>query len=313
MTDKIYKFHIGIDVAKKKLDVAMSHSPVPYQVTNDEVGLKELAKLITSKKHSLIVLEASGGYEQLTANYLRRKKFNVAIVNAKRVRDYAKASGTFAKTDGIDAKVIMNFAKAFNPKPQPLPSEDERTRVAYLNRRTQLVKMIAIEKQHLDKADTSLRRFIEKHIKYLELQLAKIEDALKIKIKNDPLLKDKIERLTAIQGVGEVTALNVLLNMPELGQLTPGESSALAGVAPYNRDSGQMRGKREIWGGRAPVRSALYMAVLSARKYNPIIKAFYEHLIKMGKMKMVAIVACMRKLITIMNAIIRDNSSWQFT
>ena len=311
MADQTYKFYIGIDVSKHKLDVAMSNTNNLFQVANNDIGLNELIKQLPNKKHSLIVLEASGGYEQLAARYLRRKKFNVAIVNAKRVRDFAKASGKLAKTDSIDANVIMAFAKAFNPTPQAPSTSEEDERLNYLNRRTQIVKMIAIEKQHLEKSPKEFHRNIQKHIQYLEKELDNIEASLKEQINKDSALKDKVERLDMIKGVGEVTAMNILLNMPELGQLTPKEVSALAGVAPFNKDSGQMKGKRQIWGGRAPVRSALYMAILTALKFNPTIKKFYDRLIQKGKLKKVAMVACMRKLIIIMNAMIRDNTGWQ--
>jgi transposase len=311
MAEQMYKFYIGMDVSKHKLDIARSNNPQMLQVTNDEAGLKELIKQLPSKKRSLIVLEASGGYEQWVANGLRAKKFNVAIVNAKRVRNFAKASGKIAKTDRIDARVIMAFAKAFQPIPQALSTTEEKERLSYLNRRTQLVKMIATEKRHLEQLPKELHAGVKNHMGYLEEQLAEIEASLKEKVKEEPELQSKVEKLEAIQGIGEVTAINVLLHMPELGQLTPKEASALAGVAPYNRESGQMKGKREIAGGRAAVRCALYMAILAARRFNPTIKKFYDRLIEKGKLKKVAMVACMRKLIIIMNAMIRDNSSWQ--
>lgn len=310
MSDQTYKFYIGIDISKHKLDVAISNAHNVLQFINNEAGFKELIKQLPNKKHSLIVLEASGGYEKSAANYLRSKKFNVAIVNAKRVRDFAKASGKLAKTDCIDANVIMAFAKAFNPIPQTLALPEEQERLNYLNRRSQLVKMIATEKQHLEQSP-DFHREIQKHIQFLEKALEKIENLLKEQIKKDAKLQDKVEKLDAIKGVGEVTAVNVLIHLPELGQLTPKQASALAGVAPFNKDSGQMKGKRQIWGGRSQVRSALYMAILSARKFNPVIKKFYDRLISKGKLPKVAMVACMRKLIVIMNAMIRDNSSWQ--
>lgn len=311
MADESYKFYVGIDVSKYKLDVAVSKNTELYQVANNEIGFKELIKRLPSKKHSLIVLEASGGYEQLAANYLRHKKFNVAIVNAKRVRDFAKASGKLAKTDGIDASVIMSFAKAFDPSPQNLATSEEEDRLNYLSRRGQLVKMLTIEKQHIEKASRDFHPVIQKHIRYLEKELEKIEGHLEKLIAQDAELKNKVEKLDEIKGVGKVTAMNVLLYMPELGKLNEKEVSALAGVAPYNRDSGQMKGQRKIWGGRASVRSALYLAILSATKFNPVIKRFYDRLIQKGKLKKVAMVACMRKLIIIMNAMIRDNSFWQ--
>jgi transposase len=311
MTKKTYKFYVGIDVAKQKLDVAISNRDSLFQIANNKEGFSELVKSLPTKKKTLIVLEASGGYEQSVVNYLQRKMYDVAIVNAKRVRDFAKASGKLAKTDGIDANVIMAFGCTFNPVAQPISTPDEKERLNYLNRRSQIVMMIAKEKQHLEQSPSDFHRHINKHIQYLEKELTKIEETLTELINRDPDLKMQVERLDEIKGVGKVTAMNVLLHMPELGQLTPKEASALAGVAPFNKDSGQMKGKRQIGGGRAPVRSALYMAILSARKFNPVIKKFYDRLIAKGKLAKVAMVACMRKLIIIMNAMMRDNSSWQ--
>lgn len=311
MTDNVYKFYVGIDVSKAMLDIAVSHNEGLLQFSNDEDGLKELIKILPTKKRTLIVLEATGGYEKLAATYLRRRKLNVAVVNAKRVRDFAKASGKLAKTDGIDAKTIMMFGKAFNPTPQPLASEEEDKRHQHISRRAQLVKMIAMEKQHLEHASDPTKKAINKHIHFLEKELEGIEELLKELFHQDPLLKDKLQRLDEIKGVGEITAMNVLIHLPELGTLSHKEVSALVGVAPFNKDSGQSKGKREIWGGRASVRAALYMAVLTARKFNPALKRFYDRLINRGKLKKVAMVACMRKLIIIMNAMLRDNTRWR--
>lgn len=313
MTKNAYKFYIGVDISKAKLDVALSNNNSLLQVTNDQQGLKDLIKQLPTKKHSLIIMEASGGYERYAANYLREKKFNVAVVNAKRVRDFAKASGKLAKTDGIDANVIMEFGRTFNPTAQVLASPEEEQRLHNLNRRAQLVRMIAIEKQHAEQASDIHKKGIKKHIRFLEKELAVIENSIKDQFNQDPVLQDKLSRLDEIQGVGEITAMNILIHVPELGQLTPKQISALAGVAPFSKDSGQMKGKREIWGGRAPVRAALYMAALSAKKSNAALKRFYDRLVARGKLKKVALVACMRKLIIIMNAMIRDNSTWQPT
>lgn len=311
MIDNSYKFHAGIDVSKNTLDIAVSDNKSLFQFPNNEEGLKNLIKMLPNKKRTLIVLEATGGYEEFAANYLRRKKFSVAVVNAKRVRDFAKASGKLAKTDGIDAKTIMLFGRAFNPTPQPLASEEENQRQKNISRRDQLVRMIAMEKQHLEHAANSVKKLINKHIRYLEKELTLIENLLKDLFNQDAELKDKMERLDEIKGVGEITAMNILIHLPELGKLSHKEISALAGVAPFNKDSGQSKGKREIWGGRAPVRSALYMAALSARKFNPALKKFYDRLIENGKLKKVAIVACMRKLVIIMNAMLRDQTRWK--
>lgn len=313
MTKIAYKFYIGVDISKAKLDIALSNNDSLLQFSNDKQGLKELIKQLPTKKRSLIIMEASGGYEQYAAKYLREKKYNVAVVNAKRVRDFAKAGGKLAKTDSIDARVIMEFGRAFNPIPQAPASSEEDLRLQNINRRTQLVKLIAMEKQHAEQASDTHRKGIKKHIRFLEKELALIETSLKEQINQDPVLQDKLARLDDIKGVGEITAMNILIHLPELGQLTPKEVSALAGVAPFNKDSGQMKGKRAIWGGRAPVRAALYMAALSAKKSNAALKRFYDRLIARGKLKKVALVACMRKLIIIMNAMIRDNTTWQPT
>ena len=310
MTDNVYKFYVGIDVSKSILDISISNNQF-LQVPNDEAGLKEFLKSFSHKKNTLVILEATGGYEKYAANYLRQKKFSVVVVNAKRVRDFAKASGKLAKTDKIDARTIMTYGRTFNPEPQPLVSEDENKRQETISRRNQLVRMITLEKQHLEHASISIKKSINKHILYLEKELALIEKLLKDLFNQDAELKDKMERLDEINGVGEVTAMNILIHLPELGKLSHKEISALVGVAPFNRDSGQSRGKREIWGGRAPVRAALYMAVLSARKFNPALKRFYDRLIEKGKLKKVAIVACMRKLIIIMNAMLRDGARWE--
>jgi transposase len=293
MTNVSYKFYIGIDVSKAKLDVSFSNNNSLLQFPNDENGLKDLIKALPNKKKSLIILEATGGYERLAANFLRRKNFKVAVVNAKRVRDFAKAEGKLAKTDRIDSKVIMLFGKTFNPTPQPLVSEGEDEREQNIGRRNQLVRMIALEKQHLEHAAPALQKAIHKHINFLEKELALIEEKLTNLINQDSALKEKIERLDEIEGVGAITAMNVLIHMPELGTLNSKEVSALAGVAPFNQDSGKKKGKRETGGGRAPVRAALYMAVLSAKKYNPVLKRFYDRLIEKGKFKKVALVACM--------------------
>lgn len=311
MSENAYKFYVGIDVSKATLDVAITNNQSLLKFSNNEDGLKDLIKNFPPKKSSLIILEATGGYEKLVANYLRQKKFNVAVVNAKRVRDFAKASGKLAKTDGIDARVIMMFGRAFNPAPQPLISKEADLLQQNINRRDQVVRMIAMEKQHLEHVTDAIRKSINKHIRFLEKELELVENVLKELFSQDVILKDKLERFDEIKGVGVVTAMNILTHMPELGKLSHKEVSALAGVAPFNKDSGQSKGKREIWGGRAPVRAALYMAALSARKFNPALKKFYDRLLANGKLKKVAIVACMRKLIIIMNAMLRDGTRWK--
>ncbi len=310
MTNSEYKFYIGIDVSKSKLDVAVTNNESISQFSNDEQGIKDLIKVLPNKKKTLVVMEASGGYEKYVSNYLRQKKFNVSIVNASRVRDLAKASGKLAKTDKIDAGVIRDFGKAFNPNPQALPTTEEQETLQDINRRAQLVKIIALEKQYREQASSKHKKRIDKHIHFLEKELEAMDELLRSHVNADPIMRDKVERLDEIKGVGETIAMTVLLHLPELGHLTHREISALAGVAPFNKDSGQMKGKRQTRGGRAVVRSALYMAVLTAKKFNPAIKRFYDHLINRGKLKMVAIFACIRKLLITMNAMMRDNTRW---
>lgn len=311
MTDNAYKFYVGIDVSKAMLDVAIINNQTLLKFSNDEAGCEELVKVLPSKKNSLIILEATGGYEKFAANYLRQRKFNVAVVNAKRVRDFAKAGGKLAKTDGIDARTIKMFGSVFNPNPQPLISKEDDAFQQKINRRNQIVRIITMEKQHLESASDSMKKSINKHIAYMQKNLTSIENDLKELFNQNSVRKDQLQRLDEIKGVGEITAMNILVHLPELGKISHKEVSALAGVAPFNRDSGQSKGKREIWGGRAPVRAALYMAALSARKFNPAIKRFYDRLIEKGKLKKVAIVACMRKLLIIMNAMLRDGTCWE--
>lgn len=309
MTDNSYKFYIGIDVSKTKLDIAQSSNNSLLQFTNTLEGFQELVKFLPAKKKTLIVLEATGGYEKFAANNLRKRGYNVAIVNAKRVRDFAKAGGRYAKTDGIDARVIMEFGKAFNPVPQHLITQEQDERQQNINRRAQLVKMIAMEKQHLEHAGSSAKS-INKHLCYLEKELERLEVLLHRQIVEDPIMSEKLTKLNEIKGIGKIVAMNLLIHLPELGKINARQISALAGLAPYNKDSGQSKGKREIAGGRAAVRAALYMGILSACKFNPAIKKFYDRLIAKGKLKKVAMVACMRKLIVIVNAMLRDNTSW---
>lgn len=311
MTEKVYKNHIGIDVSKAKLDIALSEKGTVISCCNNEKAIKELFNQLPSSSSTLIVMEATGGYERLAAQLLKKDGYDVAIVNAKRVRDFAKAKGTMAKTDSIDAGIIFLFGKTFNPKAQPLESEEALQQQNYLQRRDQVVRMITLEKQYLEHALSPIREEINEHIESLNKQLSAIEKKLEERIEADELLKERIERLDDIKGVGFITAMNVLINLPELGTLSHKEITALVGLAPFNKDSGKTEGKRKTQGGRAPVRAALYMAVLSAKKYNIKIKIFYDRLIARGKLKKVALIACMRKLLIIMNSMMRDNTQWK--
>lgn len=310
MTEKAYENHVGIDVSKAKLDIAFSAKGKIISCPNNEKAIKELINKLPTSTSTLIVMEATGGYERLAARLLKKQGYNVAVVNAKRVRDFAKAKGTIAKTDSIDARIIFLFGKTFNPKAQPLESDELEQQQNYLQRRDQVVRMITLEKQYLEHAVSPIREEINKHIASLNKQLAALESKLEASIQKDEVLKERIERLDEIKSVGNITAMNVLLNLPELGTLSHKEITALVGLAPFNKDSGKTEGRRKTQGGRARVRAALYMAVLSAKKYNIKIKIFYDRLLAKGKLKKVALIACMRKLLIIMNAMMRDSSQW---
>lgn len=310
MTKKSYKYYVGIDVSKAKLDIVLSQEGKVITCCNKEKDIKELTKQLPNAQDSLVVLEATGGYERLASRTLKKAGYCVAVVNAKRVRDFAKADGKLAKTDSIDGRVIWLFAKTFNPIAQPLESDAALIREDYLRRREQLVRLITLEKHYLEHASGTMQKEIINHIAHLNKKMALIESKLEELVQEDESLKKQVERLDDIKGVGFITAINVLINLPELGTLSHKEISALVGLAPFNQDSGQYKGQRKIKGGRAQVRAALYMAVLSAKKFNPKIKEFYDRLLARGKLKKVALIACMRKLLIIMNAMLRDDSQW---
>ncbi|MCE3044438.1 IS110 family transposase [Legionella sp. 16cNR16C] len=309
MPQRDYKFYIGIDVSKAHLDIALDAKGKVIRCSNNELAIEALSHLPPASD-SLIVLEASGGYERVAARVFKKLGYDVAVVNAKRVRDFAKAQGTLAKTDTIDARVIWLFAKTFNPIAQPLESNATLKREAYLNRRAQIIRILTLEKQHLEHASSEMRNMIHEHINALNQTLKELEAHLEELIDEDKVLKQHVEQLNDIKGVGFITAINVLIHLPELGRLSNKEITALAGLAPFNQDSGKTQGQRKIKGGRAQVRAALYMAVLSAKRHNPKIKQFYERLLAKGKLKKVALTACMRKLLVIMNAMMRDKSKW---
>lgn len=313
MTQATYKYYLGIDVSKAKLDIALNEKAKIICCNNTELAIDEIISELPPAQESLVILEATGGYERLASRIFKKRGYSVAVVNAKRVRDFAKAQGKLAKTDKIDARVIWLFGKTFNPMAQPLESNAALEREEYLNRRAQLIRILTLEKQHLEHASNFMRKKITEHIKHLDKQLALVDKALAELIEKDEKLKKQMEQLDDIKGVGTITAMNVLIHLPELGQLSAKEIAALAGLAPFNQDSGNSKGKRKITGGRAQVRAALYMAVLSAKKFNPQIKEFYERLVAKGKLKKVALTACMRKLLIIMNAMIRDNAQWHYS
>lgn len=305
------KSYVGIDVSKDILDVFILPCRKYMQFKNDDKGVKKACKKLSLYPQVSIVMEASGGYEKLATQALQNAALSVSVVNPRQIRDFAKALGRLAKTDQIDAEVIALFAEKIQPKPSIMQSKNQKQLVETNARRRQLVDMITQEKNRLDKASTELKKSILRVIKVLEKELEAINQNLEEAIEADHDSARKSRLLRSIKGVGPIVAAGMVAEMPELGTLGPRQISALAGLAPYNRDSGTLRGKRTTWGGRASVRVLVYMATLSAIRYNAQIKTCYQRLCRAGKSKMVAIVACMRKLLIVMSALIRKNEPWR--
>ncbi len=312
--------YIGIDVSKATLDIdvypeTQQQSPLSKQYSNDEVGRKQLLKALVALQPKLIVMEATGGLESPAASALALAGLPVAVINPRQARDFAKALGVLAKTDQVDAKVLARFAEAIRPEVRTLKSSELMELDSLLTRRRQLVEMITAEgnRQAQARAQTQGRiaKQIAQHLIWLRKRLAEADEDLDDAIKQNPLWKDKAALIISVPGVGKVTSTSLVATLPELGQLTRREISALVGVCPFNRDSGGKQGRRAIWGGRAEIRAVLYMAALVATRYNTVIKAFYQKLLEAGKAKKVALVACMRKLLGILNAMVKHNTPWQ--
>jgi transposase len=301
---------IGIDVSKATLDVAALPDGESWTVPNDDLGLAELAPRLVALAPALIVLEATGGFEMLAALTLAKVGLPVAVVNPRQVRHFAKAMGRLAKTDALDAGMLAEFAQRVRPQPRPLPDEAAQLLESLLTRRRQIVDMLTAEKNRLGFARGPVRRDISQHIRWLEKRLTDVDGDLQDAVTASPLYHAKAELLRSVPGVGQVTTLTLLATLPELGQLSRHQIAALVGVAPLNRDSGTVRGKRMVWGGRAPVRAVLYMAALVGLKHNPVLRVFYERLRAAGKPFKVAATACMRKLLTILNAMLHQNRRW---
>jgi len=310
MTTKNKEIYIGIDVSKATLDVAIWESEITWKFSNELKGWQDLAKRLAILKPQLIAIEASGGFEQPLVAELYGEKLPVAVVNPTRVRSFAKASGQLAKTDKLDAKIIAQFAQALHPKVRPLRSPDEERLNALVTRRRQIIQMITAEKNRRSTAHNSMNIRIQQHIAWLETDLKALDKEIGAIIQHSPEWKEKENILRSVPGVGPVTTSTLLAELPELGSRNRQQIAALVGVAPLNRDSGKMRGKRRVFGGRAPVRSALYMATLVATRSNPIIRRFYERLLAQGKEKKVALTACMRKLLVILNSMLRHHRVW---
>jgi transposase len=305
------EIYVGIDVGKTWLDVARRGNEQVWRVSNDEAGVAAILERMEEWGPVLIVVEATGGYEQFAVQRMLLKGLPVAVVNPTRVRALAKATGKLAKTDQLDAR--MNAEYAYKIQPEALsPKDANGIRLnGLITRREQLVEMRAAESNRMGTVNNSMQADVREHIEWLSGRIQDLELQIQALVDSLPEWQAQAQRLDSIPGVGMITAVTVLSEMPELGQLDRQKVAALAGLAPFNRDSGQKRGGRRIFGGRKGVRRVLYMAALSAAKYNPVIRALFERLIKNGKTFKVAITACMRKLLTIMNAMTRDRVLWR--
>jgi transposase len=304
--------YVGIDVSKERLDVAAIPSNKKLQFVNDESGMSKLLSKLVELSPNLIVLEPTGGLEIPIAAAIAAENLAVVVVNARQIRDYARAMGKLAKTDNLDALVMAEFAQAVRPEVRPLRSEDNLEIKALVSRRRQLMEMLTAEKNRLAIARKHIKPNIQSHIEWLKKEIEDIDQNLRHTIESSPIWREKDNLLQSIPGVGNVLSATLLAELPELGTLNRKQIAALVGVAPFNRDSGSMKGKRSVWGGRAPIRAVLYMAALVSTRCNPVIKPFYQQLLERGKAKKVALVACMRRLLTIMNAIIKTRRPWQY-
>jgi transposase len=313
MSEKMYKNHVGVDVSKKYLDVHVRATKEYFRTTNDSAGFKEIRKCLSRYRPCLLIAEATGGYEYGMVQALQKKGFDCAVVNPRQVRDFGKATGRLAKTDKIDAGILAHFGEAIKPLPKALSRIEEETLSETQHRRKQLVDMITMEKNRRAGTRGEVRKNIDKTIDFLEKQLKEMAASLSAQVSENEEWQTKWELLKSVQGVGQVIALTLISELPELGKVSREEIAALVGVAPFNRDSGAKKGQKAIWGGRSNVRSALYMAGLVAVRHNPRLKAFYTKLCESGKKKKVALVACMRKLLVIMNTMIKNNTPWEST
>ncbi len=302
--------YVGIDVAKARVDVALGRQGAVFQVARDDKGLAELVKRLKEVKPELVVMEATGGLQLPVAAALSVAGLSVAVVNPRQVREFARAAGKLAKTDALDARVLAHLGEALKPPARPLLDEETRKLEALLTRRRQMVEMLVAEKNRLQVAHAAARPLIQKHIDWLEEQLKQVDKDLGSAVRNSPMWRGKDDILRSVPGVGPVLAITLMAELPELGSLNRKQVAALAGVAPHACDSGTLKGKRMVWGGRAALRAALYMATLSAVRCNEVVRALYERLTKAGKPKKVALVACMRKLLTILNAMVRTKTHW---
>jgi transposase len=301
---------VGIDVSKAQLDTAFGAEGDVVGFGNDEQGISRLLERLSAVRPSLVVMEASGGYETAAATAIAAAGWRLAVVNPRQVREFARATGRLAKNDRIDAVTLSAFGKVIEPRVTRLPDEDALALQALLVRRQQLVAMRVQEHNRLEHAQAAMRKHIKKHIDWLDQEIGKLDVDLTAGLRKSPVWRAKDELLRSLKGIGRVTSGTLLVALPELGCLDRRTIAALVGLAPFNRDSGKMRGRRSIYGGRARIRTLLYMAATTAIRSNPVIRTFYERLKSRGKPHKVAIVACMRKMLTILNAMVRESTPW---
>lgn len=310
MTNRANVEFVGIDVAKATLDIALHTTGQTWSCANDPAAIESVVARLQSLAIERIVLEATGGLEVPVAAALAAAGLPVVVVNPRQVRDFARATGQLAKTDPLDARVLAHFAAAIQPPVRPQPETATQELAALLQRRRQLMEMLVAEKNRLGTARPTVKADIQAHITWLEQRLQDLDTDVHRRIEQSPIWRAQEDLLQSVTGVGPILTLTLLAHLPELGQLNRKQIAALVGLAPFNRDSGRGRGPRRIKGGRAPVRAVLYMATLTAIRYNPVIGAFYHRLIDAGKVPKVAITACMRKLLTILNAMVKHQSHW---
>jgi transposase len=304
---------IGVDVSRERLDVAVAPSGESMSFANSEDGIALLSEFIKPQAPALVLFEATGGWEMNAVHHLAAQRLPLVVLNPRQVRDFAKATGQLAKTDAIDARILARFGQAVRPEVRPLKPEELRKLDALITRRRQISGMITAEQNRWVSAPEWIRPDIEELIEILQKRLAAINRQLSKLIRKSPLWREKDKLLQSFPGVGPVTAASLIAELPELGSLNRRQIAALVGLAPLNCDSGTHKGKRKIWGGRAALRSALYMCALTASQHNPVIQPFYQKLLRAGKPQKVALTACMRKVLVILNAMMRSNTCWQPT
>ena len=302
---------VGIDVSKTQLDIAERPGNKRWSAVNAEAEIGKVVEMVGALSPQVIVVEATGGMEVALVAALSQARLPVVVVNPRQVRDFAKAVGRLAKTDRIDAEILAHFGEAVKPKVRALKDEDVQTLTALVTRRRQVIEMLTAEKNRLGISPKVVHKDIQKHIDWLQARLENMDRHLDSAIRKNTTWREKDDLLRSVPGVGHVLSVSLITGLPELGTLSRRQIAALVGVAPLNRDSGLFRGKRTVWGGRAHLRAVLYMAALSASRVNPALSRFYRRLVEAGKKPKVALTACMRKLLGILNAIIKNRIPWQ--